>query len=226
MAVTTRRSSSGTLVKKLRRSKLSRIRSTPLKDAEPGIASEISDSSRVIRRRVSSLLQSFSLSLSMNTNQLELTRVPGYATPTPFSSAGWVTNTASGGSSGSISTSASGSSSSGAGSRKMLGFCCQYSSVGSVGSTTPTISTSARVGSPSDGANTTRSPTSMSKTRTDCAPMTACMAGVPFCQMISSDAIRPSRKATCSSRRSICWKYPRETRGPPPSGNGASGSGA
>ena len=71
--ITTSSRSSGTLVKKLRLSNLFSIVVIPVNTAEPDMASDTSDSMSAIRMRVSSLLQVFRLSLSMNTNQLEVT---------------------------------------------------------------------------------------------------------------------------------------------------------
>ena len=105
--------------------------------------------------------------------------MPGYALPTPSTSASWVTNIASGGSSGSISTPTSGSSSSGAGFINKLGFCCQNSSVGSVGSIKPTISTSTRAGLDIDGVNWTVYPISTSNALMESTPTTASSLGKP-----------------------------------------------
>ena len=77
MAVTTSSSSRGTLVKKLRLSKASSIPRIPVRTTEPGIAMDTSDSISLSLERVSSLSHVFSPSLSTNTNQLELTSVPG-----------------------------------------------------------------------------------------------------------------------------------------------------
>ena len=116
MVITTSSRSMGMPVKKLRRSNLFSMASMPVKTADPCIAFDTSFSMPARRFRVSSLSHFFRLSLSMDTNQFEDTSVPGYASPTPSISASRVTNSAIGGSSGSISTSVSGSSSSGTGS--------------------------------------------------------------------------------------------------------------
>ena len=77
MAVTTSSSSRGTLVKKLRLSNVSSSPLMPVRTTEPGIASVISISISRSRERTSSLSHLFSASLSTDTNQLELTSVPG-----------------------------------------------------------------------------------------------------------------------------------------------------
>ena len=67
-----------------------------------------------------------------------------------------------------------------------LGFCCQYSSPGSVGSSMPTIVTAARVGSVSDGVKTTLSPSRRSNTRLELYPDNGLHARIPVapCHLI------------------------------------------
>ena len=125
MTIIVSSSSSGMLVKKLRRSKRSSSDWMPVNTADPCISAAKPFSILSMRRLSSSGRIRFSGSLSTNTNHDDETRLPGYALPTLSNSACLVTNSAIGGSSGSTSMPTSGISSSGAGSKNTFAFCCQ-----------------------------------------------------------------------------------------------------